>query len=200
LNRTSALVALAGASALIAGCGSSGTTTSGAGTPASATNAGGGPYGAATSGSTSASGAGGTALAAKTNSKLGTIVAAGPKHLTVYMFLADTAGKPTCSGACASVWPPVPAGSGSAAVSGGLQASKVGTVTRSDGTKQLTYAGHPLYYFASDSSESDAGGEGVNGFGALWYAVAPSGEAVKGAGSSSSSSGETSGGGKGYSY
>jgi predicted lipoprotein with Yx(FWY)xxD motif len=205
LNRTTATVAVAAAAAIIAGCGSTSKPSNGAagGAAASATNAGSATNGAAASGS--AATATGTALAAKANPKLGTILAAGPRHMTAYLFTADASGKPTCSGACASVWPPVPAGSGAAAVSGGLEAAKVGAVKRADGTSQLTYAGHPLYYFAQDGDKGDAYGQGVNGFGAPWYAVTPAGEAAKSkpssAGASSSAGTETtSSAGKGYAY
>jgi hypothetical protein len=54
----------------------------------------------------------------------------------------------------------------------------VGTVTRADGAKQVTYAGHPLYYYAADTSAGDSAGEGIDGFGGLWWMVAPSGRSV----------------------
>src|SRR5262245_10187180 len=63
---------------------------------------------------------------------------------SLYVFAADTAGKSNCSGGCTSFWPPF-SGSSASAMSG-VQASMLGTITRSDGTKQVTYDGHPLYY------------------------------------------------------
>jgi hypothetical protein len=60
----------------------------------------------------------------------------------------------------------------------GVTSGDLGTITRSDGTKQVTYAGHPLYYFAGDSAAGQTNGEGSHGFGAPWYVVAPSGQQV----------------------
>ena len=67
---------------------------------------------------------------------------------------------------------------GSATASGGAKASDLGTITRSDGTKQVTYDGHPLYYFAGDSGPGTATGQGSDWFGAKWWLVAPTGSDV----------------------
>jgi hypothetical protein len=67
---------------------------------------------------------------------------------------------------------------GTATVTGSAKASDLGTITRSDGTKQVTYDGHPLYYFSGDSGPGTASGQGVNGFGAKWWLVAPTGSDV----------------------
>lgn len=161
-----------------------------AGTPAAATTSGssGGGYGAygpyssgasgsSSSGSSAGGSAAGTAVKLTTkHSKLGTILAAGPKQLTVYMFEGDTAGKSNCNGACTGVWPPVMAGT--AAVAGLAMKADISTITRSDGTKQLAYKGHPLYYFVRDKDSGDAYGEGVHGFGHNWYVLAPSGDKI----------------------
>jgi predicted lipoprotein with Yx(FWY)xxD motif len=98
----------------------------------------------------------------------------------VYLFAADGMNKSNCSGACASAWPPVPA-KGSLTASGGAMTSDLGSITRSDGTKQVTYKGHPLYYFAGDSGAGQTHGQGVDGFGAKWYVLAPSGAQITGA-------------------
>jgi predicted lipoprotein with Yx(FWY)xxD motif len=129
------------------------------------------------SSSTSAAAGGPTALTTKSNATLGTILAAGPKRLTVYMFMADHGGKSSCYGACASSWPPVTV-SGAPKVEGGAMKSKVGTTKRSDGTTQLTYAGRPIYYYTPDTSEASVIGQGVNSFGALWYVMSPSGTVI----------------------
>ena len=118
----------------------------------------------------------------------------------IYLFMADSTGKSTCSGACASAWPPVVA-TGQPTAAGGAQSSDLGTITRSDGTKQVTYDGHPLYYFEGDTGPGTDKGQGVDGFGAKWWLVAPSGSSIttavtiSGSGSASSPS---SGGGGGY--
>jgi predicted lipoprotein with Yx(FWY)xxD motif len=107
---------------------------------------------------------------------------------TLYLFQADKGTKSSCTGACASAWPPVRA-SGKPVAGSGIAASKLGTTPRSDGKPQVTYNGHPLYTFASDQSPGDATGQGVNAFGALWYTVSPAGAAVTTSASSSSGGG-----------
>jgi predicted lipoprotein with Yx(FWY)xxD motif len=115
----------------------------------------------------------------------------------VYLFMADSSGMSTCSGACAAAWPPVVA-TGQPTASGGAQSSDLATITRSDGTKQVTYDGHPLYYFEGDTGPGTDKGQGLNGFGALWYLVAPSGSSITTAvtiSGSGSAPAATSGGG-----
>ena len=68
----------------------------------------------------------------------------------------------------------------------------LGTITRSDGTKQVTYKGHPLYYYAADTSPGQVTGQGSNSFGAKWWLVAPSGAAITKSASGGSSSGGSS--------
>jgi hypothetical protein len=97
-----------------------------------------------------------------------------------------------CSGACAGAWPPVTA-SGTVTATGGAQSSDLGTITRSDGTKQVTYDGHPLYYFAGDSGPGMSSGQGSDQFGAKWWLVTPAGNDVTGS-VSSFTVGVTSGG------
>jgi predicted lipoprotein with Yx(FWY)xxD motif len=173
---TTGLIAVLGASALLAaGCGSSGKSSSATSASAAYPTAGGQSSSTAAT-TTPASGAG-AVVTAKHSSKLGAILAAGPKKLTVYMFAGDKGASSSCSGACASVWPPVTT-SGSPTVSGAASSANLGTITRSDGTTQVTYKGHPLYYFANDKDSGDAYGQGVKGFGADWYVLAPSGNKV----------------------
>lgn len=95
----------------------------------------------------------------------------------LYLWMADTAGTPTCFSSCASSWPPMLAGETPQA-SGSVMASKVGTVSRSGGGQQVTYNGHPLYYFAGDTQSGQIAGQGSNGFGAKWWLVDPSGQAI----------------------
>jgi predicted lipoprotein with Yx(FWY)xxD motif len=120
------------------------------------------------------------------NGNLGKILV-DSKGDTVYLFQKDTSTKSTCTGACATTWPPVPA-TGKPTVATGLSAAKVGTTTGADGKPQVTYDGHPLYRFQGDSKPGDANGQGTNAFGALWYVVSSSGTAV------------TTGGGTGGAY
>lgn len=101
---------------------------------------------------------------------------------TLYLFEKDTGSTSTCSDACAQNWPPLLT-TGAAHAGTGADASKLGTTKRSDGTTQVTYAGHPLYYYAADSAPGDTHGEGVDAFGAEWYVVSPAGDKVEGSGS-----------------
>jgi predicted lipoprotein with Yx(FWY)xxD motif len=98
---------------------------------------------------------------------------------TVYLWAKDGTNMSACSGACAAAWPPVTA-TGKLTATGGAKASDLGTITRSDGTKQVTYDGHPLYYFVGDSAPDQTSGQGSDSFGAKWWLVAPSGAQITG--------------------
>ena len=95
---------------------------------------------------------------------------------TLYAFDKDTANpsKSNCDGGCAAQWRPVMAGSGTPQVDG-VDASLVGTVTRTDGSKQVTLAGLPLYHFAQDAKAGDAKGQA---FGGIWWVVGPDGKKI----------------------
>jgi len=99
-----------------------------------------------------------------------------------------------CTGACAGAWPPVTT-TGTATASGSAKASDLGTITRSDGSKQVTYDGHPLYYFSGDSGPGTATGQGSDGFGAKWWLVAPTGSDVTASVSALTASSSTGSGG-----
>jgi predicted lipoprotein with Yx(FWY)xxD motif len=106
------------------------------------------------------------------STRLGTILV-GPNGHTLYLDKSDSKNKSTCSGSCASIWPPLTT-KGAPKAKGSAKASDLGTISRSGGVKQVTYDGHPLYYFASDSGAGQTTGEGSNGF----YVVSPSGAAI----------------------
>jgi predicted lipoprotein with Yx(FWY)xxD motif len=160
------------AGGLLAGCGSASKTTKSANQHSSS---GASPYGYSSSGSGTSSGQSVALITTKKHGKLGTILAYGPKKLTVYLFEGDKGGRSNCAGACAAAWPPV---TGTPKAGAGAMAVDLGTITRSDGTKQLTYKGHPLYMFSQDKDGGDAYGEGAHAFGADWYVLAPSGNKV----------------------
>lgn len=110
----------------------------------------------------------------------GTLIT-GANNRTLYVLKADEKSTPahekssTCNGACAAVWPPVLA-SGTPAVAGKADASLIGLTTRSDGTKQVTYNGLPLYYYVPDTKAGQATGNHLkDGFG-LWLGMLPSGK------------------------
>ena len=111
-----------------------------------------------------------------TDAALGKILVDG-NGMTVYLFVADTGTASTCYTSCATIWPPVLT-TGAPKAGAGAQASLLGTTARTDGTTGVTYAGHPLYYFIKDKKPGDTTGQGVNGFGALWWVLTPSGAAM----------------------
>jgi predicted lipoprotein with Yx(FWY)xxD motif len=110
---------------------------------------------------------------------------------TLYLWMADTGSTSMCSGSCASAWPPVTA-SGTPSAGSGVTASQLGLSKRSDGTEQVTYDGHPLYYFAGDTAAGQTNGQGSNGFGAAWWIVSPSGSAITAAGAKAGASASAS--------
>ena len=93
---------------------------------------------------------------------------------TLYLFEADKGPMSTCNGACASLWPPDTT-SGKPKAGPGVDAAKLGTTKRSDGTLEVTYNGHPLYRYAPDTKAGEDTGQGLNQFGAKWYVLAASG-------------------------
>jgi predicted lipoprotein with Yx(FWY)xxD motif len=95
----------------------------------------------------------------------------------LYLFEKDRHGASTCFGGCAAIWPPLLA-KGGVARGAGISSAKLGTVARRGGGRQVTYAGHPLYYYAGDSRAGQVRGEGLNQFGAPWDIVSPSGKGI----------------------
>jgi predicted lipoprotein with Yx(FWY)xxD motif len=96
-------------------------------------------------------------------SSLGTILV-GPNGLTLYTHAGDTATTSACSGACATSWPPLTVASGQqAALASGITGT-LATLTRSDGSVQVTFNGLPLYYWQGDKTAGDTTGQGLSGF------------------------------------
>ncbi len=150
---------------VLSGCGDDGDTDADAG-------ASGG--GEASSSAPSSSAAAENAALTTGDSEFGEIVVDG-EGMTVYVFDKDVqnSGKSNCSGDCLVAWPPVVAESDSPTVEG--VSGEVGTITRDDGTKQVTLDGWPLYYWQDDSAAGDATGQGVGG---VWWVVAPDGSKI----------------------
>ena len=167
MTRLFSLAALGVAVAMVlAACGGSSTSSSsGSGTG----------YGAPTSGSPGGSGPA-SVVGTKTGS-LGTFLVDG-KGRALYLWEADHGATSACSGACAQAWPPLTT-SGTPKASGSVKASLLGTTKRTDGTSEVTYAGHPLYLFAGDTQPGQTTGQGSNGFGAPWWVVTPAGKALQ---------------------
>lgn len=96
---------------------------------------------------------------------------------TMYLFEADKGTTSTCTGACVAAWPPVTV-SGMPMAGGGVSQSLLGTTKRADGTEQVTYNGHPLYYFAADTGAGMVKGQGSKQFGAGWYVLNAKGSKI----------------------
>jgi predicted lipoprotein with Yx(FWY)xxD motif len=112
------------------------------------------------------------------STSLGKILVDGKSH-TLYLFEKDKSTKSTCSGKCATAWPPLLT-KGKPKASGTVSASKLGTTKRSDGTTQVTYGGHPLYGFVGDKGKvGSTKGEGLDAFGAEWYVVGTNGKKIE---------------------
>ena len=170
-----ALVALAAVGVLAAGCGSNGSGSGGVG-------------GYGSSGTTPASGgASSVAMVSATSTNLGMILVDGNGR-TLYLFEKDQSNQSACAGACVAAWP-VDQSSATPKAGSGVTASMLGTIKRSDGSTQVTYNKHPLYYFQGDSGAGQHNGQGVDAFGAKWYAVTPAGGAVIGGADATSANG-----------
>ncbi len=145
---------------------------------AAACTGGGGSGSTYGSGQTSSSAPAQAAVVGLRASSLGQTLVDGQGN-TLYLFGADNAGKSQCSGACASVWPPY-LGAGTPRAGTGVSAGMLSTTARGDGGTQVTYAGHPLYRYAGDQKPGDVTGQGLDQYGAEWYAVAANGSMIGG--------------------
>jgi predicted lipoprotein with Yx(FWY)xxD motif len=174
--------ATAGLALAAAGCGSSSDTSTSTGA-------------AATTGGSPAPSGGTATVAVADNPDLGQILV-DSQGRTVYLFEKDEADESYCSGACAQEWPPLTT-AGSPKAGNGVDAGKLDTVKRDDGSTQVVFDGHPLYLYAEDTKPGDANGNEVEEFGAEWYALQPNGQNAEGDTGGGSSSG---GGSGGYSY
>jgi predicted lipoprotein with Yx(FWY)xxD motif len=96
---------------------------------------------------------------------------------SLYLFEKDTRGRSACAGACAAYWPPLLT-NGKPVASKGAKRSLVGSIRRADGTRQVTYAGHPLYFYIGDTRRGQTTGEGLDDFGAGWYVLTPGGKKI----------------------
>ena len=168
------VVATAAAVIAVAGCGSSSSSKSSTGNPS----------GTAAGGSAAAAQTAPAATGAKVSvGKLSFGKAlVGPNGHTVYLFLKDTGTTSNCAGKCARVWAPLVT-KGKPRAGSGLTASMLATTKRADGTTQVTYGGHPLYFYDDDKRAGTAEGEGSKEFGAEWYAVVPNGKKLEKQGS-----------------
>jgi predicted lipoprotein with Yx(FWY)xxD motif len=119
---------------------------------------------------------GGAPVDVVSDKKLGKIIV-DPNGRTLYDFVIDKGTMSVCYGACASLWPPYLT-KGAPKAGAGASASLLGTTKRRDGSTEVTYAGHPLYYYAPDQKRGQITGQALNQFGAPWYALAPNGREI----------------------
>ena len=160
-----AAAGLASLTLVLAACGG-GTSAYGAG--------GSGGYGAPAA--TPSAAAGAAATVDLHGSRLGQILV-DAQGRTLYLFEADKNGKSNCDGPCATAWPPyLSTGTPHAAM--GATANLVSTTARADGTTQVNYAGHPLYYYVGDKAPGDTTGQDIDQFGAKWYVLAKDGNKI----------------------
>jgi predicted lipoprotein with Yx(FWY)xxD motif len=171
-NRWLVPVGAIAATLVIAACGSSSSTA----------NSGSG------SGGSPAAGSGGALTTAKVGSAT---LLTNAKGFTLYWFVPDTSTASKCNAACIKYWPPVP---GPASAGSGVTGT-LGVITRSNGAKQATWNGHPLYTYIGDTAPGMAKGNGLNISGGVWHDIALTGKAAPASGSSPSGS---SGGAYGY--
>ena len=98
----------------------------------------------------------------------------------LYLFTADSAGQSTCYDQCAEMWPPLLAPQGTPTAGGPIvQSTMLGTTARRDGRTQVTYNGHPLYYYHEDQGAATPQGQDVHDSGGEWYLVTPRGGKVE---------------------
>lgn len=175
-TRLRAGAAIVGVALAVAACGSSASSSSSGSAPATSSAA-------AASSSAPSSGA---VKVSTAKGPAGSYLV-GPNGHALYLWMGDSAGKSNCSAACASAWPPLTT-KGAPTAGSGVTAGDLGTIKGSGGAEQVTYKGHPLYYFSGDSSAGQTSGQGSSAFGAKWWLVSSAGSAITSAGSSSSSS------------
>jgi predicted lipoprotein with Yx(FWY)xxD motif len=156
-SRSAALAVLGGASlVLLAACGGSST------------------YGGSS---------GGASQAAHTTGSIGVAttpagkVLVDPRGRTLYVFAPDSRGHSTCTGSCATYWPPVPGADAKSGATAAVTAT-LGSIKRADGSSQLTANGYPVYTYVGDHARGQANGQGTNLSGGLWWVVSPSGARV----------------------
>jgi predicted lipoprotein with Yx(FWY)xxD motif len=99
------------------------------------------------------------------------------KGITLYDFVKDKGTTSVCYGACAALWPPLLT-TGKPVAGPGVRPSLLGTTKRTDGKLEVTYGGHPLYYFVTDRKPGQTTGQGVNQFGGPWWVLSAAGKEI----------------------
>jgi len=171
-TRTSSLFAVAGIAAILAGCAAQG---------------GGGAVNSPAASTPVAAGSSPTVFTVDLHqdADLGQILS-GAAGKTLYMLTKDPSGSSTCTGSCATTWPPFTIGAADSAVAGAGVSGSIGTIMRADGGSQVAINGHPLYYYSGDAAAGDTNGEGTKD---VWFVVSANGTAVKAPSPSATSGG-----------
>jgi predicted lipoprotein with Yx(FWY)xxD motif len=118
---------------------------------------------------------------------------------TLYLFKGDRPNVSTLSAGGRAVWPPLTANAQPKAA-GGAVAARIGLIAGANGTMQVTYSGHPLYYYVGDHKSGQTLGQGLNEFGGRWYVLSAGGRAITSAPATSAPSTTTGGGASSQSY
>ena len=169
LHSGSALLAAAAVGVIVAGCAQGG----GAATPTPA------PAASQPTGSAAAAASGEVYTVATRQGTLGSFLT-GDDGKTLYVLTKDSSGTSTCTGDCAQTWPPFTLESGESTVAGTGVTGTLGTITRPDGSVQVSINGLPLYYYSGDTAAGETNGQGINN---VWYVAGPDGKPVTSAGS-----------------
>jgi len=149
---------------MAAACGSS--TPNASGTSGSSTTA------ASPAGATGTTGGAGQVVATTvSNAKIGGSILVDSSGMTLYKFSADSAGTSACTGTCATAWPPLTVPSGTTPQGGSGAGGTFATITRPDGSRQVTYDGDPLYTFSGDSAAGATNGQDIQSDGGTWTVV-----------------------------
>ena len=179
IAKTAFAAGVVAAAVALFGCGGGNDTTGGGayggGSTSNTQTSAGTGYGSSQKTSGAATGGGAALVDVAQNPKLGPILV-DSKGFTLYDFHKDQGTKSLCNGACASVWPPLMT-SGAPQPQKGAKASLLGTTKRSDGSTQVTYAGHPLYFYAHEGPGQVLCHDVVE-FGGRWLVVTPEGTAA----------------------
>lgn len=159
-------IALVAAAAILGACTAPGGATTAPITAAPATST------PATAAPATSGPAAGLQLAVRTDPEVGAVVT-GKDGLSLYIFTKDTiVGQSACNGDCATSWPPLTVAALGDVAAGAGVSGVLGTISRGDGSLQVTLGGHPLYYFKGDAAAGDTNGQGLND---VWYLANPTG-------------------------
>jgi predicted lipoprotein with Yx(FWY)xxD motif len=153
---------------------------------------------AAAPGGATGGSAGAVVASAVSSAKIGSSILVNSAGMSLYKFSADSAGMSACAGSCAAAWPPLTVASGTTPKGGSGATGTFGTINRSDGTRQVTYDGHPLYTFSGDSSAGDVNGQNITSDGGTWTVVTIGAASTPATTKAPTTTKPTSGGGYGY--